>query len=363
MPTSYYTPIKPSPPNFAGGRFKLEVFDHSGAFVVDLPYLNMQGEWFLNEQGEQLRFSVPYRSVAKLTSSKLIPGKHEVWLWDKAYSSTIPIFQGPIIDAVVSSSDGLLNVSAAGYLWYFSKRVISSLQTFSSVKPESIMSSLLTYTNGVRNTRVVASTPTAGTTNISQTYRAPDRVVIADAWSDLAGLGDGVDYYMRYSGSAPTLYLYGGKKKTTKTFVLEYHGTMKSYAFTTSALGMANQLFLRGNTGIIGSAADSTSQSTYDALYEKVDSANLTAKSSLNTAAATRIKTLKNPKQIPQIIAKSDYFDPFVDLDLGDQMLIVIDDYYVQYSGTSRIVGWQLSFGANDEITTVFYLNDLNEVT
>jgi hypothetical protein len=347
------------------GRFVVEIRDHAAAIVRTIPYANMQCETFLNSQGGNLRFDLPFRGT-ELTPSQLQAGKHEIWVWDTLRVTTFPIFAGPVTQITVGSR-GPLAVTCADPLWYFSRRLLLTDKVYTGL-PEAGMADLLAFTNGRRATGISAVTDTASATNISAVFKSNDFSQIDDLLSQLSDMGDGVDYYVRRDGAsfASQLHLFGGRKKPTrKTIGMTYPGELTSYTYQQIATGLANVIFIVGSgSGYAnyGSATGAAQIAAYNAQYEKSESANQNSNTTLNKQAATRLKATADIIRTPTIVLKTPSWEPWSDFDLGDRFLINVQDEWVQYTNNIRVVGWQASF-SNDEITTVLYTNTEAEIT
>jgi hypothetical protein len=347
------------------GRFSVEVRSNSGVRLTSLPYYDMQGTWFLGDQGCNLSFTTHFRNLG-LTFANFYPGKHEIWLWDKKVTG-YPIFAGPITQ-ITAGSDGRVSVQASDPLWYLSKRTLSTTASYSG-KPESAISSLMTYTQSRWTLNTTTVVESSGTQNIAAQYGIGDIPQLSDLFQQLEQMGDGVDYLFRNDGTsfARKFHLWGGKKKTTKTLGLNYPGgALQAYSMELLATGIANYIFVVGSgTGLanFGTASSITKITEYNNIFEESDDAGQYLTTSLNSQAATLLKGKKSAMQIPTIVVRSQYFSPFVDFDLGDQFRVMINDDYVQYQGTVRCIGFQITFGTNDDLTTTIYTNNTEEVT
>lgn len=339
----------------ATARFAFESHDHAGNFTAALPYRNAQGEFMLNATGSQMRCEIPYRGFSQITQANLFAGKHELWVYDRKVSTISPIFQGPIWDITADSSAGVLAVSAQDPLSYYAKKVLRTNKTYSAL-PEAAMSNLISYVGLANVPASITSISTAsnGATNISLRYRSYDRIVIADALNDISQMGDGVDYYIR----GGVFYLYGGKiRPTAKSYALEYGGALNQHSVQWNAQTLVNDYELLSNNGRLGAASNTSKQTEYGVVYQAVDSgSDLTSTTALNGAASTYLKANKSTKVIPTIVTATK--TPVLDFDFGDQFQIVINDGYVQVNKTIRVIGWQLTIGQGDNITTVIYTND-----
>lgn len=339
-------------------RFRLESHRHDGTFVAALPYRNLQSESFMGSQGGSLRGEVPFRGYKQVTAANLYAGIHELWLYDLSYSTSNPIFSGPLWDATPSSSTGTVSVAAQDPLSYLVKRLLKVTKVYTAQQPADMMIDLFNYTNGIRATNITTSKITSNAQTVTQTYKAGERNKILDLFDSISAMGDGVDYYARGN----VLTFYGGlKNPSSSTKVLEYGGDLDGYSVQYNAEGICNDLDeISSDNGLIGHAADAGLQTTYDALYQESESSDLINITSLNNSAATRLKPQKQTLVIPSIVTKK--YSPVMDFDFGDQFTIIIDDEYTQYNGLIRVKGWQITIGQGDNVTTVIYNNDTSAV-
>jgi len=268
-----------------------------------------------------------------------------------------------MIDGTAGSDTGVINFSCQCPQAYLAKRFLKTTKTYTAQQGADIMVDLIAYVNSIRSTNMTTNKLTSNATTANATLQASQRYAISDLLADVAGYGDGTDYYFRSAGTTHTLRLYGGLlDPTIGTRTWEYGGTLKSYSLQINGAPLANDVDVVGSNGLIGNAQDATSIANNNALYQDViTGSNLTAQTDLNNAAALQLKTSKNVIQVPSIVVKDLY--PMQDFDLGDQFQVVIDDGWAQFNQNVRIVGWQTTIGAGDNLTTVVYINNLDEVT
>lgn len=352
----------PAPVGNSSGRFALESHAHDGSFITSLPYANIQSEAFLGTQGQQLRVDIPYRNYSQVTPDNLYPGKHELWLFDYAYSLTDPLFAGPVWDCTASSSTGVVNCSAQDPLSYLAKRELRDFTTYNDEQPADIIVDLMNYVNTQYPTIMTGVKMSDNAKTVGVTWQAADYNKIKDLIDKAAAMGDGVDYYFRTLDGQHVLRAYGGKiAPPVGDIVMEYGGSLDGYSNQYNAQRLANDYAVVGSNGIEGRATNVAKQTEYQALYMDSESgSDLSASTSLADAAATELKSIQSTDEIPSITTH--LYSPVKDFDFGSQFRIVIDDGYVQYDQVIRAVGWQLTIGGADNITTVIYTNDTEEV-
>lgn len=351
-----------APIGTSNSRFRLEAHDHNGLLTANLPYRNMQGEFMLGSAGAQWRCEIPHRGYAQVTRANLWEGKHELWLYDKLVDVNNPIFQGPVWDITPSSDSGVLSVSAQDSLSYLAKRRLGITKNYSA-KPEAAMQDLYNYLNSGDFVSSMTSCviQSNGTKNVPSGtgWSIKDRPYIADAFSSLAAMGDGVDYFVR----GAVLNLYGGLiKPTAKPFALEYGGSLDGYSVQYNAQTIANTYETVNSVGRVGSATNAAKKTEYNQTYQTVEQGSeLPSTQALIDWSTTALKDTQSSKTIPSIITRTKI--PIKDFDFGDQFIIVINDWYVQVNMIIRIVGWQLTVGQGDKTTSVIYTKDTEGVT
>lgn len=351
-----------APLGSSNSRFTLESHDHAGKFVCQVPYRDLQGEWLLNEQGQNLRGSIPYRNYAQITPANLYAGKHELWLFDKNYSTTDPIFAGPVWDITAGSDAGTLNFSAQDPLSYLTKRLLKTFKSYSGQRSDQMMNNLITYVNSQRTMNLIASVVSTSAQTSSQVFLSSERNRISDLLESISNLNDSCDYYIRCINGQHTMFIYGGQIiPSAKTFALEYGGTLDGYSVQYMGTTLANDVDFIGTNGLIGNAVAAGKQTEYDALYQTVDTADQNITSALNQTANQRLRKYKSTKIIPTLVTRK--LLPFIDFDFGSQFTVSINDWYVQVSQLIRVHGWQHTISQGDTSTIVIYTTDTASVT
>lgn len=376
-------------------RFRLDVVDADGNFVCSLPYRDMQGEWKLGADAEQLRFTVPYRDNTWITPDKLVPGKHWIFLMDRGNLVGTPVikFGGPLLDVTASSADGTLNCSATSILFILKKRIVANLTgpspgmaenvTYTSKKPTEIITDLLVRAGTwqrVFRAGFFTDVQQAGTATIpSYVTNGAELPTYFDLINDVCDKAtEGLDYYVRWTGTSttavPTLRLYAGRiVPTTIKFGLEYGGgpgkgllpLMQGYSLTRSIDTIGNYVVVTNTQEGFdpGVAEDASSRSSlgmdYQLGFPGVE--ELTTTTLLTDYATARVKEHPYGSVLPQIVVKG--IEPGQDFTYGDQIRLYINDGWASYDDVCRVVGWQSTFGRQDQVTTVIYFNNLSEVS
>ncbi len=352
-----------APISGSDSRFTLESHNHAGQFLAALPYRNIQMEMLLNERGHALRCEIPFRNYKQVTQANLYPGKHEIWLWDRNVSTVYPIWAGPLWEATISSSTGVISCSAQDPISYLAKRILYDNQTFVAQQPADMINTIMGIVNSVKTTYIVSSKITSNTSTASTVFKGKDNNIISDLIQTISLMADGTDYYVRHNGTSHILKIYGGKiKPTSSSFGIEYGGALNGYSLQYNAQPIGNDVTVANGNGVSSFATNPTNQTNYDAAYQIVErGSDLTSTVALATAAGTKLKVTAITKVIPTVTTRA--LTPIKDFDFGTQFTVVINDEYAQYSGLVRVVGWQQTIGSGDQISTNIYVNNLSEVT
>jgi len=355
---------------FGAGRFRVEVRGHFKEMVKMIPYRNLQMTFFLGSQGATLTMDVSFRKLG-LTFANFYPGKHEIWVWDAKVPS-FPIFAGPITQLSANSTNGTISVNASDPLWYLSRRVLFS-QVFYSGKPEAAMQDLLSKANTASPTGIVGHIDQNGTQNIAAMFGQGEVNDFATYFGQLQTMGDGIDYYIRNDGSGGSndrwLHMWGGKKGSTPGNLplgLNYPSeVLPAYSLQLIATGIANVVIVvgQGSVASFGTAYNSSKITEYNYKYDLATDSNQNSTSTLNQQAAQVLKQVQSTQQVPSITIRSEYYNPFVDFDLGDKFHVRIDDDYVQIDQVIRCIGFQMTVDPNDDIVTNIYTNSTEAVT
>lgn len=376
-------PGQEAPAYLEDSRFRLEVTDFDGNYVCTLPYRDLQGEWKMGMDGENIRFIVPYRANPWLTPELLEPGKHMIFLYDRLMvtpTQTSAIrFGGPLWDVTASSKEGTLNCSASGLLSLYKKRLLKANKTYTG-KPEAAIQDLLAYTNTIKRMygiSVLGVIAQASATNLSSVaYLATKQGVIHDLVSEICNMGGGVDLFVKWTGNdltaAATVQLYGGRIiPAGATIHLEHGGAsskgvlplLDNYALTKTAQPISNSANVITQTFVAGVSVDAVAQAANDQLYETSEQnvVGITTQADVNARAALNVKKAPYKVDIPQLTLKG--LDPFINFTYGDKAQVVIDDGWATYDKIVRIVGWQSSIGRHGQMTNTIFTNDLSEVT
>jgi hypothetical protein len=351
-------------PSSTIARYWLEAHDHTGKFLADLPYKDIQGEWQLNDKGQALRCSIPYRgNKSKVNTTTVKPGKTELWLYDRQVSVSDPIFAGPLWDATASSDGGLLSCAAQDPGSYLAKRVLKASKQYSNTTGANKIADLIAYVNSVYGTQIVATVVKNNAQSSSVTYKAIERAYIQDLITSITALDDKVEYFFRTTGTTHGMQIYGGSITPTPGInALEYGGNLDGYSVQDNAQTIANDVDVVSSNGRVGNAVNAAKQAEYGALYQEAQTgSDLTSTTSLNNSAATELKDTQSSKIIPSLTTRR--LTPIKDFDFGSQFTVVISDDYVQVNQLIRVVGWQLSVAQGDKTTTVIYTKDTEGVS
>lgn len=357
------------------GRFRLEARSKqlpntTSGTVIPVPYRNVQHTCMMGAGGQTFTCEIPYRGFADVITANLYPGQHELWFFDHEVSDSDPVFAGPLWSLTAASSGGVLSCSAQDPLSYLAKGILRNTGVYKAKTPCYVMNDLATYqinkqpiAAGQGGWRMTTSIDVDNADTHNYSVKASDLSVISDLLASVAGSGSGVDYYVRTTSTGHVLHFFGGRIRAplipaVPLFVDYPGGKLDGYSLEITAQAMGNLFYVGNGQGVVGSAQDTGSQAI-DGLYEVADNgSSLTTLASLNSSAAGHLPDIVVPKVIPSLVSRSGDLVPIRDFDFGHQLLVQINDEYAQYSGTIRVIGWQNTIGAQDNMTSVIYSRD-----
>ena len=102
-------------------EFRLESRTRDGKWLADLPFRDLQAEFFYNKPST-LRATLSTTALNQLTKEFIEPARTEVQLW----RNNVCIFTGPLWDLFISSGEGTAKLVCESIESYFSKRYVKS---------------------------------------------------------------------------------------------------------------------------------------------------------------------------------------------------------------------------------------------
>jgi hypothetical protein len=328
--------------------------------IAELPFRNLQGEWFLSKP-DQIRFEVPLYHPVVTYPGKMYPGRDEIWL----FRNGVNVFSGPLWDMVASSQSGAWNCSAMGLESYLDRRRVNADTTISGDVIGSmwdLIDASQLETGGDLNFVASGTLPTGY--SVTAKFLRREHRTIYDIIDDYAKQDPGFDWEILSSNR--TFNAWAGARNDTAPGYLSFDGTngsgnMKSYALQIMGKYMANDILIANQT-TFKTSVGTASRSKYG-LRQYGETMSDTPTALLQTRAS-RVRLLRqSPKLVPSVVTDGQEFNPFlVHVWMGDSIKVTIDDPPIFYDQTMRCIGFQCSVNKHGYETFVIYLNDLREV-
>lgn len=324
----------------------------TGEFIAEIPFDNLQGEFFYNKQDE-IRFTIHEEVLNSLDKDKFYPAKTEIVLLRNGK----PIFCGPLWTINYSESNNKAGCVANDLSSYFDNRIVVSDTyegSYGDMAWEIIADTqALTMGNlGVTRGLEVGPGAPSGVLGVKAgTY-------VTEVLTDLSELEDGFDWNIGPDGVYNQYY---PRLQVPSSVVFEFGGVVKSYAITYDGKYTGNSVVTRGkNDAMSTTAINSTSRSMYG-LQEYVGSnTSLTTMDQLDSYNAELLNLRQWPRKHVTIVLAQGSVSPFDDdFEFGHVIRTVINDGYNQIDQPMRCQGYQLSIGPQGEETLVVYMNDM----
>lgn len=328
--------------------------------IIELPFRNLQGEWFLSKP-DQIRFELPLYSDLVEYPDKIYPGLHEIHL----YRNGVNVFAGPLWDMVASSQSGSWNCAAMGLESYLDRRRINVDTTISGPVIGS-MWDLIDQSQGETDGDLafLASGSLPGGYSVTAKFLRREGRGIYDVIGDYAKQDPGFDWEIL--SSTRTFNAWAVARNDTAPGALSFDGSngsgnMKSYALQIMGKYLANDILVANQT-TFKTSVGTTSRTKYG-LRQFAETSSEMPTALLQTRAS-RLRLLRqSPKLVPSVVTDGQEFNPFlVHVWMGDSINVTIDDPPVFYDQTMRCIGFQCSVNKHGYETFVIYLNDLREV-
>lgn len=337
-------------------EFYLESRTRAGAYLMTLPFRDLQGEWFLSKPC-QLRWSMPFRTDG-LTTSNFYPGKTEIWLWRDG----VKIFAGPLWDANPSSGDGQMSCASESIDSYLAFRRIVADTNFTNASRSDIAWNLINasqaLTDGALN---ITRGTTIVTPNLTVKYKSAEGKYIYDAITDFAEDAYGFEWNIDPDRKFNT---YSKGAGTPSRIRLEYGGNVNSYSIQAMGKWARNDILVLGHQSVVSQPVIDTAKRAEYGLRHLVESnTGLTTQTQLNGYAQRLLYMHRDTRYVPQLTVRSDSVNPFKgDITYLATAPIQINDYWVQIDQVMQCSGWQLTVGKNGQETFNLYMQDLREV-
>lgn len=339
--------------------FRMDLQLRDGTNIGTIPFFDFQGEFRMNQPNE-IRFKtamddlVTYVSPVSLLKSGLT---------ECVFSRNgEPIFTGPIWTINVGSGDRTLNIMAQDISSYLNTRYVAKDTKFTKKRFSDAAWKLiqdtqaLTYGSFGITLGRSATTPTA---SFSFTRKSQTKILKA-----IQKLSDGTTGFDWTINANRQLMMYYPRLQSPSNVILEYGGNVNNYSVQDMGTYIANDVFVKGAKKFVSSTfVDTASMQKYGRRQYWPSNSSLKSKSKVDSFARSTLSLRKAPRLIPQLALKTELVNPFEDnLSYGNLVYTKIDDGWVQFDGTMRCSGFQLSVGKHGDETFVLYINDTREI-
>jgi hypothetical protein len=127
---------------------------------------------------------------------------------------------------------------------------------------------------------------------------------------------------------------------------------------------VANEVFAKGAVKEVSPTYSDVASKLFFGLRQYAASdTSIKSKTKLDAFARSTLNLRKNPRLIPQLTIDPLKLNPFEgDVKYGYLINTIIDDGWVQFNGTMRCSGFQLTIGKHGQETFVLYINDTREI-
>jgi hypothetical protein len=320
-----------------------------------MPYQNIQCEFLLNEPGN-LRFDVA-RNDPKAIMQNILPGRHEMWL----YREDSLIFSGPLWDVTGTSDENVLHLKCNGILSYLNYRFVDFDRLFAT-----------TSSGGEIGQFIIAASQAKGGGDLGITYGsyvttamgykvkalANERKSVLDFIRELADNEvTGFDFEITPQGVWHAATKFG---KTLRV-PLEYGVNVAKYSMPIFGSTIRNSIAVHGPgegaSHILGTASDTTSINTFGLMEGAFDFQSANNTTQANQRAAFLLAEKKAPLATPALTVQGKENSFIGVFSVGDTVPVRIDNGYDQYNKNTRITGYQLTVGANDQESINVYID------
>lgn len=340
--------------------YELRMQSRTGTYLGTVPFWDLQGEFRMNEP-DQIRYKLSSQDLSKYIDPSLVKaGVTECAL----YRDNVNVFTGPIWTIGVSSAEKEMSVMAQDVSSYLMQRCIVIDVKYSSKNYAWIAWDLISraqaLTDGGLGITLGASVPTNWPKG-SIKYARKTRTNLYKAITALSSGTTGFDWEIT---PARVMNMTYPRIQPAARVILEYGGAIKNYSVNAMGKYAYNDVMIRGGGSVVSTIqVDATSRALYGLRQYVETQSSLKSKTKLNSVARETLNLRKNPQLIPQLTVDSLKVNPFDgDIAYGSLVNTIIDDGWVQFNGTMRCSGWQLSLGNQGNETIVLYVNDTREI-
>lgn len=342
--------------------FVMRLHTRTGSYIGDIPFFDLQGEFRMNEPDE-IRFKTGSLELIKYVDSVdlLEAGITECTL----LRNTVPIFTGPIWMITCSSDNKYLSIMAQDVSSYLKQRIVAADTKFTKKRYAYGAWKLIQDTQARPYGDLGITLGQDAMTPIgSWSYTRKSGTKIWDAINKLAQGTNGFDWEIT---PARELMMYYPRIQDTPDIVMEWGKGGNILKYSVQAIGTyaANEVFVRGGNKIVSSTyTDTPSKERFGLRQYVLSNSAIKSKSKADSTAKSTLNLRKDPHVIPLLSIDSSRINPFDDdVHYGSLIHTKIEDGWVQFDGTMRCSGFQLTIGKHGQETFVVYMNDTREIS
>src|SRR6266496_2778191 len=339
--------------------YYMEVRDRGGRRLAYVPYMNIQQDDLLNKSGN-MRFAID-RNDPKSTRYYFEEATREIWL----YRQDKLIFAGPIWQIASQSENESIEITCNGLLSYFWFRIYDEDRLFATDSSGGeIAQYVLNYTQSkpFGDLRVTYGSYVTTDMGYKVSSLKRDRKKVLTFITELSDNEvTGFDFEI----TPQRVWNAYVQKGSTQPGLLEYtqggDGNITRYAVTRFGSTIMNDIGARSEGGneavLIGYASDDVSKARYGLMEGTIEDTGAKTVAGLETKAAFHLQEKKTALSTPQLTIHGKRLDFLNTYKTGDTVRVRIDNGYDQYDKDTRITGWQLTVGSNDQESVNVYLD------
>lgn len=333
----------------------------SNAVLEELPLRGVSLTDELNEPGEFRAsldmFDLPDAARVQAIKEATMPARTALWV------DLDGVLQwGGIIWKRKKTSDGVLEITGAGFLSFYARQRIAATASYSGVDQFDIVRALLTYVAEKAGGDIGLDLGTGTTGRLrDRTYEGSDRKQVLEAVTQLSQVIDGFDQAIlsAYDGDgAPSkLLALGyprlGRTKDVTDLVLEYPGNVDSYTWAEEGDRMVTTAYVRGDgDGDATPTSVRTNESLiaggYPSMEDEWTASGVTVQATLDGYGDAMLAAYAGPAVLPEFTMTEGTEDPALSsFAPGDDFLVEItdpewwpalDDGTPGYRGSMRLI-------------------------
>ena len=305
----------------------------------------------------------------KFTEAVIGPGRSAIWVMKNGVTQ----FGGIIWSVQANVKERTIQLGGSDHWSYFSKRFLTSNQTFTDVDQFQIVRDLLAVAQN-NSINTIGYTASSGTSGVNRTveYLGDDNRSYTDMVSELANKTNGFDFTSVALGdpaSGFTAQLQMANRigiEVNVTFQLGKN--IESLTFSRDAWDMGNHIIVTGRTTDpdgeiipqIEYASDAPSLNSYPQLDLK--RASPLQGEGLDRYADALLLANKTPREQISMTVRADDTDAvFGSYSIGDDVRVIGDYGYATFDGRYRILSMSVEIDDRGKETITLNLTDVND--